>query len=157
MAEYPSVYRHSMAVALERGEMDAWRSSRQANIACKQAIEATIREHFDGMHLAPGCVQAILREFGYLRTAYVLSNTLQEKDFDGRFSRLNRAWFEQIKVPEDRNNFDFVVESHPAVLDGFMQGFRTQCQRTEYVPTEAEPTQTIPADQSQPQSQNYTM
>lgn len=153
MAEYPSVYRHSVEVAKEKGELDAWRSSHRANIACKQAIEATVREHFDGMHLAPGCVQAVLRDFGYLRTAYVLSNTLQEKDFDGRFSRLNRAWFEQIKVPEDRNNFEFVVESHPAVLDGFMQVFRTHCQRMEYVPTESEPTQAIPTDQSQHQAQ----
>lgn len=49
--EYFSVYAHSAAYAREHGELEQYRISRNENIACKNAIEAAIRDNFDGMHL----------------------------------------------------------------------------------------------------------
>ena len=98
-----------------------WRSSHQANISCKRAIEESIRQNFDGMRLNNGCVDEVIAKYGYKRTAWVLSNTIQQKDQDGRFSQANKQWAKRTCIPSDHwHNSDFVVESHPAVLDGFV-------------------------------------
>ena len=38
------LYRHDAAYAREQGDLNLYRASRRANIACKEAIEASISE-----------------------------------------------------------------------------------------------------------------
>ena len=115
------LYPYSAAEANKRNELALWRESHKANIACRNAIEETIRQNFDGMNLKEKCIQPVLAEYGYKRTAWVLANTLHELKWDGRFSPTNKRWAENIYVPTDLNhNSDFVARSHPAVLDGFV-------------------------------------
>lgn len=95
------------------------------NIDCKRAVEEAIRSHFDGMHLAHDVVDDVLEEYGTERLSFVLACTVQYKETDERFSRDTRAWAESIPIPENMGrgidlNYDYVVESHPAVLDGFI-------------------------------------
>ena len=119
------LYPYSAGEAHRRDEVSLWKSSHQANIACKQAIEESIREHFDAMHLGDGCLENVLKCFGYKRTGWVLANTIQQKEWDGRFSPANRQWSKQTYSPPDpQHNSDFVVGSHPAVLDGFITLYR---------------------------------
>ena len=118
------LYRSSAQDAREHGELEMWRESHTANVACKKAIEQAIRSSFDGMHLNGDCAKEIIEEFGFLRVGYVLSATLQEKKDDGRFSNSNKSWSEETYVPEDRHRYEFVVDSHPAVLDGFVNLYR---------------------------------
>ena len=40
------VYKHSASYAREHDELAAYRASNQANTACKEAIEAAIRDHY---------------------------------------------------------------------------------------------------------------
>ncbi len=125
MGKFPALYPHSAAEARRFRELGQWRQSHMANIQCKKAIEAAISRDFDGMYLKDGCVQSVLEEFGYKRMNFVLANTLKEKPHDGRFSTTNREWFGKTFVPPDKDhNSSFVVDSHPAVLDGFMTKFR---------------------------------
>ena len=71
----------------------------------------------------------VLEEYGYKRTAWVLANTLHELKWDGRFSYANKHWAEKIYIPTDLiHNSDFVVRSHPAVLDGFVSFYRKAVQ-----------------------------
>ena len=99
------------------------------DIACRNAIEDAIRQSFDGMHLDKNCITPVLEEYGYKRTAWVLANTLHELKWDGRFSYANKHWAEKIYIPTDLNhNSDFVVRSHPAVLDGFVSFYRKAVQ-----------------------------
>ena len=115
------LYPYSANEARKRGELALWRASHQANISCKRAIEESIRQNFDGMRLNNGCVDEVIAKYGYKRTAWVLSNTIQQKDQDGRFSQANKQWAKRTCIPSDHwHNSDFVVESHPAVLDGFV-------------------------------------
>ena len=115
------LYPYSTNEARKRGELALWRASHQANISCKRAIEESIRQNFDGMRLNNGCVDEVIAKYGYKRTAWVLSNTIQQKDQDGRFSQANKQWAKRTCIPSDHwHNSDFVVESHPAVLDGFV-------------------------------------
>lgn len=116
--------------ARREGKIEIWRASHKANIACRDAIEKVIRQSFDGMHLKEDCLQPVLDEFGYKRTSWVLSNTLQMLKWDGRFSPANKQWAEKTFIPADLNhNSDFVVRSHPAVLDGFVDLYRKAYQK----------------------------
>ena len=124
---YP--YPYSAAEARKRNELSLWRESHKANIACRNAIEDAIRQNFDGMNLQTDCLKAVLDEYGFKRTAWVLANTLHELKWDGRFSYANKHWAEKIYIPTDLNhNSDFVVRSHPAVLDGFVSFYRKAVQ-----------------------------
>jgi len=121
------LYRHDGTYAIEVGEIDQYRASHKANAACKEAIETSIREHFDGMSLDDAALKDVLECFSMERVSYVLANTIQQKTWDGRFSRSNREWAAAVPMFEPENRrFYFVVESHPAVLDGFVRQFRDE-------------------------------
>ena len=123
--EYPRLYPYSFSEAKRLGELKDWRESHKENIACKTAIEDAIRNGFDGMHLDGDCAEKVIEQFGYRHTAYVLANSLQQKDYDGRFSRGNHDWAQRTYIPPDQtHNTDFLVDSHPAVLDGFVNQYR---------------------------------
>ena len=122
---YPPLYPHSLAYAMEHAAADEYLDSRKLNIDCKNAVEEAIRTHFDGLHLSDGAVEPVLEEYGQERLSFVLACTLQNNLSDGRFSRENRAWAESIPVPENTSrginaNLDYVITSHPAVLDGYI-------------------------------------
>jgi len=119
------LYPWSAREARKRGELALWRASHKANIACKHSIEAAIRRDFDGMYLKPDCAESVIAEYGFKRVNFVLANTLKEKDYDGRFSPANKEWAEHFFVPpDDGHNPSFCVESHSAVLDGFINEAR---------------------------------
>ncbi len=129
MGKHPDLYRNSSTEAKEMDELDLWRASHQANMDCKRAIEEAVRAGFDGMHLSLDCAKGVIAEYGYHRVQYVLAVTLREKSYDGRFSATNRAWFGGVRIPHDENyNYQLVVNSHPTVLDGFMDEFRQEYQ-----------------------------
>lgn len=115
------LYTGTLSEARAEGQLQTWKDSNQANIQCRIAIESEIRSSFDGMHLDIDCAERVVEAFGFDRVRYVLAATVQEKDYDDRFSRSNKAWAAQTKVS---NNSGFIVESHPAVLDGFISQFR---------------------------------
>lgn len=123
------VYRETSVYARANDELDAYRASSAANRACKHVIEETIREHFDGMRLPRSIVPPILDTFGADRVSYVLANTLQSKSWDGRFGKDNLEWAQTIPIIPDladsinKNSF-CIVETHPAVLDGFVRHVR---------------------------------
>ena len=123
------LYPYSAKEARERNELSLWRESHRANIACRDAIEDTIRRSFDGMHLNEDCLAPVLTAYGYKRTAWVLANTLNELKWDGRFSPANKQWAERRYIPQDeRHNAEITVRSHPAVLDGFVSLYRKAVQ-----------------------------
>lgn len=128
MKDYPYLYRGSLAEARRRNQISLWRESLQENIRCKNAIEEAIRRDFDGMHLKGDCAQKIIEQYGFRRTAWVLSNTLQQKEWDGRFSPQNKEWARKTFIPEEGRRTDYLVESHPAVLNGFVLQFREKLQ-----------------------------
>ena len=49
--DHAYLYLSSFAEAKRQNEVALWRASHLENIACKQAIEESIRRGFDGMHL----------------------------------------------------------------------------------------------------------
>lgn len=118
------LYSDSRSEASEWGELDLWRESYKENCACARAIEKAIAENFDGMHLNADTAKGVIAEYGFQRVNWVLSNTLNEKKSDGRFSEDNKTWGRRRYIPRDENNWMFCVDSHPAVLDGFINQVR---------------------------------
>ena len=66
-----------------------------------------------------------------------LASTIQDKEWDGRFSRSNKEWASSVQLPDtaaesgfDRRH-DYSVDTHPAVLDGFVSMFRKEIDERE--------------------------
>lgn len=92
---------------------------------CGSDIEKGISMHFDGMHLNTDFIANLYALYGEERMNYVLANTVQMSDGDGRYSPDNKAWAKEINinnVEDDRRTF--YVNSHPAILDGFITAYR---------------------------------
>ena len=104
-------------------------------IACKEAIEKSITKHFDGMCFDSAAVKEVLEEFGRSRTLFVLAVTVQDKSWDGRFSQSNKEWTKSFHIQGDRDSFgvdrrtDYIVNSHPAIVDGFIDETRRELAR----------------------------
>ena len=110
---------------IQRQRAEEYRRNMRGNVDCKQAIEQAISENFDGMHLKDGFENALIERFGFDRVKYVLSNTVQIKADDGRFSATNKEWARETEIAElEAHRYQFIVESHPAVLDGFINRIR---------------------------------
>lgn len=123
---YEPIYRQSGEYAREHGELDAFRASRQANVACKEAIEAAIRAGFDGVHLKTD-PRDVLAEFGPERVTYVLAATIQSKDWDERFSRSNKTWAAAIPMFErEDHRCPYIVHIHSTVVNGFVDMVRRE-------------------------------
>ncbi|MCD8011560.1 MAG: DUF3849 domain-containing protein, partial [Lachnospiraceae bacterium] len=127
------LYMQSASYAREHGELEQYRQSRNENMDCKRAIEQSIFDNFDGMHLKSGAVKPVMEQFGTERTAYILANTIQHKPWDKRFSFKNKQWAQTVPVMADSTDAfgndvtaEWVVDRHPAVLDGFISMFRQE-------------------------------
>ena len=132
------VYPFPASYAQEHGELEQYRASSRANIACKEAIESAIREYYHDDRLDSQAAAQVVEAFGLDRTLYVLANTVQQKDWDGRISPGNKAWAKTIPIhvnPDawvaDRNT-SFVVNSHPGLINLFLSTVRQEyCQKQE--------------------------
>ena len=144
------VYTQSGAYASEHGELDAYRSSNKANLACKEAIHSAIRDSYhDNCLDTKEAVRQVVDAFGYDRTLYILALTVRHMDWDARFSRSNKEWAKTIPVPDDKDAWGddrttqyIVSQSHPGLVDLFINQARrdfllTQPLTTEEIHTEA--------------------
>ena len=131
------VYLHSASYATKHGETDAYWLSDQANFSCKVAIEQAISAHYRDNRLdTASAVQEILEEFGAERMNFILANTIQHKDADGRISRDNKAWAKTIPMPEDsatsQQCADLIVDQvNPGLVDLFTRQARKAVQEKE--------------------------
>lgn len=70
------VYLYPRTYAQKHGEVEEYRMSRQANIACRDAIDRAIREHYHDNVLSRKAVQNVVGQYGFDRTLYVLAVTV---------------------------------------------------------------------------------
>ena len=125
------VYKYPASYARENDELELYRASSKANVACKEAIEQAIAAHYFDNILHHGAVKEVVDQFGYERTLYVLANTVRQKDWDGRISNDNKAWAQTIPVFEnpdawgnDRNCAFVVDRPHTGLTDLFINQAR---------------------------------
>lgn len=99
------LYTQSGTYAREHGELEQYRASNEANMACKQAIEDAIRDHYSGYSLdGKAAVTEVENAFGVERTMYILANTVQQKNTTDGFlpaikTGQNRSPSRRIPMP----------------------------------------------------------
>ena len=98
-------------------------------VECKDAIEKAIAEKFDGYTLPGDAAEGVIRQYGKERVEIVLANTIMHLSHDGRFSPDNREWAKSLVPSVDWQTRDYLVTSHPAVLDGFTNQTRRYIER----------------------------
>ena len=91
------IYRETANYAYEAGELESYRASLAANVECRRAIEAAISSNYGDNRLdADAAVKSVLEQFSPERVRYVLANTIQQKDFDGRIPQPLKEWAKSI-------------------------------------------------------------
>ena len=128
------LYPHSASYASQHGEMTQYNLSYQANSACKEAIEQAINAHYAENRLdTEAAVKDVLEKFGAERVQFILANTIQHKNHDGRISQDNKAWAKTVPMPEDsgasRHCAYLVVDGvNPGLTDLFTRQARKTMQ-----------------------------
>lgn len=131
MVDIP-VYREYANYAYEAGEMDAYRASRDANMACCDAIEASIEANYGNNRLnTEAAVKSVLEQFPLERVEYVLASTIQQKDHDGRISPTLKEWAKDISVCPDHAKHCLMDQAHPGLLSMFATAFTRQVDAAE--------------------------
>ena len=102
---------------------------KRLNISCKEAIEEAIDGSYKGNSLdAKAAAQEVLDRFGPDRVQTVLAATVQDKEWDARFSRENKAWAQTVPMPEGsedgKRRSHWVVDSHPGLVNLFVDQVR---------------------------------
>ena len=119
------VYREMANYAYEAGELDMYRASRDANMACKEAIEAAISENYVDYRLSTRvAVETVLEQFSEERVQYVLANTVQHNLHDGRYHAENKDWAGKISVCEENSESFIVSQVHPGLVNLFINQFK---------------------------------
>ena len=130
-----AVYTQPPDYARERGELDKYRESNRLNVLCKEAIEQSIKDNYKDNRLDADAVWSdVTAQFGSKRAAFVLAMTVREKDFDGRFSRENKAWAKSQRLPPDPEHrglyCSYVVDNaHPVLTDALVTHARLELEK----------------------------
>ena len=150
------VYRETANYAYEAGELDMYRASRDANMACKEAIETAISDNFSNNHLSTeSAVTSVFDQFSPERVQYVLANTIQHKDHDGRIHQSLKDWAKEIEVcPDDANSF-IVDKVNPGLVSLFVTEVNRQIEEKAREAEQADaPTSVPPEKEAQKQQQS---
>ncbi len=130
-SDFIYLYPYSRNEAKRLNQLKEWRDSHKENIRCKKSIGDAIRRYFDETHLKDGCAESVITEYDYKRVNWVLANTVKQQDWNKDFSEDNKEWAKCTYIPSDMDsvynqnyNLDFVVDGHPAVLNGFINQYR---------------------------------
>ena len=115
-------YKEEQVREARQRELD--RLEHGVRLNCKNAIESTIAEKFDGSILPRNTADAIINEYGTECVEFVLANTIRHFDYDGRFSPNNKEWAKGIVAEDEWQNNDLILSTHPAVLEGFINQAR---------------------------------
>ena len=136
MPEVP-IYHETANYAYEAGELESYRASLAANVECRRAIEAAISSNYRDNRLdADAAVKSVLEQFSPERVRYVLANTIQQKDFDGRIPQPLKEWAKSVEVcPENASRF-LVDKPNPGLTALFVDAFRQQTEPQKEVTSE---------------------
>ena len=131
------VYPYSGEVAEREGDLEWYRQSHKLNIACKNEIEGAISRNYENNTLSDEAVHQVVAQFGLPRTAFVLVNTIREKEWDGRISHDNKAWAKRVPVYPDVDTFGqnkrlkYVVDCNAGLTDIFVNILRRKYRQQE--------------------------
>ena len=121
------IYNGTAREANERGELDKFKASAEADENCKTAIENAIARNYDGSRLnTNAAIREVREQFGDKRLARVTASLIANRPHDERISPENMKWAEKNattkKLSTDR--------THSGLLDIFATRLReSECKR----------------------------
>ena len=90
------IYNGTAREAKERGELEKFKASRQADSDCREAIENAIARNYDGSRLnTKAAIAEVRKQFGEKRMVRVTASLILNRPHDGRISPENIAWAEK--------------------------------------------------------------
>lgn len=90
------IYNGTAREAKERGEVEKFKASRQADSDCREAIENAIARNYDGSRLnTKAAIAEVRKQFGEKRMVRVTASLIINRPHDGRISPENMAWAEK--------------------------------------------------------------
>lgn len=126
------LYINSFANAKAIGEIDLWRESHRENIKCKNAIDRMVSARPNCWELPHSIIEDACTEFGIDRVGWVLANTVNECDHDGRYRPDTKIWAKTAYgIPSDHRNYEFILHSHPELVNGLVGQYRSYVQSLE--------------------------
>ena len=131
------IYRETANYAYEADELESYRASLSANAECRRAIEAAISSNYGDNRLdADAAVKSVLEQFSPERVRYVLANTIQQKDFDGRIPQPLKEWAKNVEVCSENASRFLVDKCNPGLTALFVDAFRNQTEPQKDVASE---------------------
>ena len=133
MKEYQPVYYKPLYYAAQHEELEQYYASHYENIACRDAIEIAIKNHYKNNRLDSSAVHEVIDKYGYERTLVVLARTIADSEWDGRYSNENKIWAKSVDPvpdPDTNNYFRYQINSHPGLVDLFTTQVRREYERT---------------------------
>ena len=110
------IYDGTAREAKERGEVEKFKASAEADENCKTAIENAIARNYDGSRLNTKAAIAEVREqFGEKRMVRVTASLIVNRPHDGRISPENMAWAEKNAATKKV----YTNRTHSGLLDIF--------------------------------------
>ena len=115
------IYNGTAREAKERGELDKFKVSAEADENCKTAIENAIARNYDGSRLnTSAAIREVREQFGEKRLARVTASLIANRRFEGRISPENRAWADKKSTSKELGT----GHTHPGLLDIFATRLR---------------------------------
>ena len=115
------IYNGTAREANERGELDKFKASAEADENCKTAIENAIVRNYDGSRLnTNAAIREVREQFGDKRLARVTASLIVNRPHDERISPENMKWAEKNAATKKV----FTDRTHSGLLDIFATRLR---------------------------------
>ena len=119
------IYQYPFDYARDNGELDQYRLSNKANIACTREIDTAIGKYHSGFSFdSKAALQDVMKKFGYDRILFVLAATVLNGEYDGRYSQDNKNWSRTVPVFDRERSLQYSVRSHPVLVNDFVNTAR---------------------------------
>lgn len=120
-----NIYLKTSEYAMEHGERELFRDSYAESRECLEAIGSAISANYHDNTLGKGFEKQIVDAYGMERVKHVLATVIQEHEWDGRYSRENKAWAKAVPVSESQSvRRGLNTNTHPGLLDLFVNRIR---------------------------------
>ena len=132
------IYNNTVSYAAEHGELEQYRASFKANMACRNVITDALAKHYKDNRLdTKSALKELTESFTLERIALVMAVTVREQEWDGRISHTNKEWAKSVPFIKDtddwgndRNAAFRVSGIHTGLIDLFAHTVRKELENT---------------------------
>lgn len=118
-------YNKPLTYAKENGELDKWRNSMNETRNCAAEIQKLIGQYHVDYHLnTDKIIEGAVGRYGTEYVTRALAVTVQQREYDGRFSQKNKDWAKSVDVHQDDYHDRINVNSHSTLLDAVVGDYR---------------------------------